>query len=80
MLIYVCDKTILLNLRTQSETNDPFMHYFSKWSLFLSHRDSRVSKSASSPLVISLAMEPCCILGGEIRGETYAGTAEDLLH
>ena len=42
----------------------------SEWSLLLSHRDSRVSKSDSSPWVRSLTIELRCILRGETRGET----------
>ena len=48
-LISVCDKTFLLKLKTQSDTNKPVMRPSSEWSLLLSHRDSRVSKSDSSP-------------------------------
>ena len=72
-LISVCYKTFLLKLKTQSDTNKPVMRPSSEWSLLLSHRDSRVSKSDSSPWVRSLTIELRCILRGETRGETYAG-------
>ena len=52
----------------------------SEWSLLLSHRDSRVSKSDSSPWVRSLTIELRYILRDETQCGIYAGIFDGLVN